>query len=66
MIGPITSTETHLILAAATPEVCNDLFAFEKGEGAYLASQKERLEKGENFYDTIKKINLKSVGHAPP
>ena len=42
--------------AVATPEISNDIFkAQEKGEEAYQNFRVQRLEKGEGFYDTLKK-----------
>ena len=42
--------------AVATPEISNDIFkAHEKGEEAYQNFRVQRLEKGEGFYDTLKK-----------
>jgi hypothetical protein len=49
---------------AASKEVSQDLLsAKQKGEVAYLNFQVQRLQQGEGFYDTIKRLNLKTFNN---
>ena len=59
-INPFASEQSDLgqlsTVVAAMPEISSDLLsAKEKGEEAYKTFQEKRLDKGEGFYDVIKK-----------
>ena len=64
-INPFQQDPSDLVCvstgAVAPDQVCSDLLsAKKKGEEAYTLFQEQRLAKGEAFYDTIPKLQLKT------